>query len=89
LGDKETGGGLSLPVWIAYMETALKGIPIFERTAPDGLLNLGGEWYYEEFSRGTGIRSLGLEAKPAEPAGDTQTPPVEEEKKTILDLFKN
>jgi penicillin-binding protein 1A len=89
LGDKETGGGLSLPVWIAYMETALKGIPIFERTAPDGLLNLGGEWYYEEFSRGTGIRSLGLEAKPAEPAGDTQTPPAEEEKKTILDLFKN
>jgi penicillin-binding protein 1A len=89
LGDKETGGGLSLPVWIAYMETALKGIPIFEPTAPDGLLNLGGEWYYEEFSRGTGVRSLGLEARPAEPAGDTQTPPAEEEKKTILDLFKN
>ncbi len=89
LGDKETGGGLSLPVWIAYMETALRGIPVFEPTAPDGLLNLGGEWYYEEFSRGTGVRSLGLEARPAEPAGDTQTPPAEEEKKTILDLFKN
>jgi penicillin-binding protein 1A len=88
LGDKETGGGLSLPVWIAYMETALKGIPVFERVAPDGLLNLGGEWYYEEFSRGTGVRSLGLEAKPADAAGDSQTPP-EEEKKTILDLFKN
>jgi penicillin-binding protein 1A len=27
LGDRETGGGLSLPVWINFMETALKGVP--------------------------------------------------------------
>lgn len=91
LGDKETGGGLSLPVWIAYMEAALKGIPIFEPTVPDGLLNLGGEWYYEEFSRGTGVRSLGLEDRPvAQPVDPSTTPAApEEEKKTILDLFKN
>ena len=91
LGDKETGGGLSLPVWIAYMEAALKGVPVFEPTAPDGLLNLGGEWYYEEFSRGTGVRSLGLEDRPVAVPVDPSTAPAapEEEKKTILDLFKN
>ncbi len=27
LGDKETGGGLALPVWIEYMQYALKGVP--------------------------------------------------------------
>ena len=27
LGDKETGGGLALPVWIDYMRQALKGVP--------------------------------------------------------------
>ncbi len=90
LGDKETGGGLSLPVWITYMETALKGVPIFERAAPEGLLNLGGEWYYEEFARGGGVRSLGLEDRPApaEPDPDAAPAAPPEEKKSILDLFK-
>jgi penicillin-binding protein 1A len=90
LGDKETGGGLSLPVWISYMETALKGVPVFERTAPDGLLNLGGEWYYEEFAKGGGVRSLGLEDKHAPTEADPDAAPTApaEEKKSILDLFK-
>ncbi len=91
LGDKESGGGLSLPVWITYMETALKGIPIFEPTAPEGVINVGGEWYYEEYGFGAGVRSLGLEDKPAEPPTETspdQQPSESQEKKTILDLFK-
>ena len=28
LGDRETGGGLALPVWIEYMAHALKGVPV-------------------------------------------------------------
>lgn len=60
LGDRETGGGLSLPVWINFMDTALKGVPVMEPAAPEGLLNVGGEWYYEEFARGGGVGSLGL-----------------------------
>jgi penicillin-binding protein 1A len=27
LGDRETGGGLSLPVWISFMETACVACP--------------------------------------------------------------
>ena len=45
-------------------------------------MNQGGEWYYEEYTHGSGVSSLGLDDKlPAAPS--------EEEKKGILDLFKN
>jgi len=61
LGDRETGGGLSLPIWISFMETALKGVPLMEPAAPEGVVNVGGEWYYEEYARGgAGVSSLGL-----------------------------
>jgi penicillin-binding protein 1A len=83
LGDRETGGGLSLPVWIDYMSVALKGVPVSEPAAPPGVVNVGGEWYYNEYANGSGVNSLGLE----EPAATTE-PPVEEERKGILDLFK-
>ena len=81
LGDRETGGGLSLPVWIDYMQPVLKGVPVQEPPVPDGVVNIGGEWFYEEYTRGAGVSSLGLEDKLPEA-------PSEDEKKSILDLFK-
>jgi len=60
LGVRETGGGLSLPVWINFMETALKGVPVMEPSAPEGVVNVGGEWYYEEYARGGGVASVGM-----------------------------
>ena len=84
LGDRETGGGLSLPVWISYMQHALQNVAVVEPTPPAGLTHEGGEWFYSEYSRGGGISSLGLESK--------STPselPANDEKKRILDLFKN
>jgi penicillin-binding protein 1A len=30
LGSRETGGGLSLPIWISFMQHALKGVPVAE-----------------------------------------------------------
>ena len=77
LGDRETGGGLSLPVWINFMETALKGVPVMEPSAPEGVVNVGGEWYYEEFARGGGVTSLGGTAGEAgvpTPGGTPQAP---------------
>ena len=81
LGDRETGGGLSLPVWIDYMATVLKGVPVAELTPPEGVVNLAGEWYYEEYARSAGVSSLGLEDK-------SQAAPSEEERNSILDLFR-
>ena len=87
----ETGGGLSLPVWIAFMEHALKGLAVTQYAAPEGVVNNGGEWYYDEFARGAGVSSLGLDDKPGISAGtvEGQVPPAAEEKRKILDLFRN
>ena len=84
LGDRETGGGLSLPVWIQYMQTALKNAPIAELSAPAGLVYEAGDWFFTEFSRTTGIIGLGMENK----SGNSEVPAADE-KKRILDLFKN
>jgi len=85
LGDRETGGGLSLPVWISFMESALSNMPVMDAVAPEGVLNVGGEWFFEEFSRGAGVTTLGMgndkDKGKALPAGD--------ERKRILDLFRN
>lgn len=91
LGDNETGGGLSLPIWITYMQSALKGVATYEYQAPEGVLNIGGEWYYEEYAHRSGVSSLGLEDSLK--STDQSTAPTEsgnaDEKKKILDLFKN
>jgi penicillin-binding protein 1A len=123
LGDRETGGGLSLPIWINFMETALKGVPVMEPAAPEGLVNLNGDWYYEEYARGNGVASLGLsggggdsalspDGTPRARAGGSQgeqapgvpgdrsmmnsnglppppAPAPAEERRSILDLFRN
>ncbi|HIV71725.1 MAG TPA: penicillin-binding protein 1A [Candidatus Aquabacterium excrementipullorum] len=81
LGDRETGGGLALPVWIDYMRTSLKGVPVEEPAVPEGVVNIGGEWYYEEYTPGTGVRELNNDDAHA-PA-----PANEDEKRSILDLF--
>jgi penicillin-binding protein 1A len=88
LGDRETGGGLSLPVWIRFMEQALKNVPVTEPSAPEGVINSGGEWFYNEYVKGAGISSVGMDNGSNSP-GDLQALPPTDEKKRILDLFKN
>ena len=101
LGDRETGGGLSLPVWISFMEAALKGVAVMEPSAPEGVVNVGGEWYYEEYARGGGIANVGGGTAPESPTQDksllnsdglppSRPPsPPSEDRKSILDLFRN
>src|SRR5450830_1081747 len=68
LGAKETGGGLALPIWIGYMQKALKNVPVEERPVPAGLVQYGEEYYYAENPPGTGVQSLdvGTRGTPAE-----------------------
>ena len=61
LGGQETGGVAALPIWISYMQRVLKGVPESMPRPPEGVLSIGGEFYYSEFSPGEGsVQSLGL-----------------------------
>jgi penicillin-binding protein 1A len=84
LGDRETGGGLSLPVWITYMQHALKNVPVSGMPVPAGVVFEGNDWFYDEYTHSTGVTSLGVDGKPPEAEASTADP----EKKKILDLFK-
>ena len=92
LGSRETGGGLSLPIWINFMEKALKGVPVAETAVPPGVVNVGGEWFYEEYARNAGVANLGLGDGAAATWGSAPgqvTTPAPEERNRILDLFRN
>ena len=65
MGNKETGGGLALPIWIGYMQKVLKDLPTEERALPEGLIQGTGDLYYAENPPGAGVRSLGLAERPA------------------------
>lgn len=59
LGNRETGGGLALPIWISYMQTALKDIPIEERPVPNGIIKVEGDYYYVENPPGSTLLETG------------------------------
>ena len=58
LGDRETGGGLALPMWISYMSTALRDEPQQSREVPAGVTQVDGDWFIPEFSNNGGVREL-------------------------------
>jgi penicillin-binding protein 1A len=81
LGDRETGGGLSLPVWIELMQHALTSVPIQPLQPPEGVILANGYWMFDEYAGAGGIASVGLEDKMPDPVST-------EERSGILDLFK-
>jgi penicillin-binding protein 1A len=97
LGDKETGGGLALPVWIDYMAKALKGVPEYRMPMPDGVVTLGDELYFDGFTPGNGfiatvgVSQAALDAQ-ANDAGSGAAPAPEQvgeqEKQDIMTLFR-
>ncbi|RQH02914.1 penicillin-binding protein 1A [Paraburkholderia dinghuensis] len=104
LGDKETGGGLALPVWIDYMARALDGVPTYRMPMPDGVVTLGEELYYADLTPGhgfvstVGISQAAIEAEASGTQGETGaddatgTPAPEhvnaKEKEDIMNLFR-
>ncbi|HDR9092063.1 penicillin-binding protein 1A [Burkholderia vietnamiensis] len=90
LGDRETGGGLSLPVWIDYMGAALKDVPEFKPTMPDDVQSLGGELYFTEFTPGHGfVSTVGVPQAATPQNVDEEAPHVDEqEKQDIMNLFR-
>ncbi|KVM60939.1 penicillin-binding protein [Burkholderia ubonensis] len=90
LGDRETGGGLSLPVWIDYMSAALKGVPEFKPTMPDGVETFGSELYFADFTPGHGfVSTVGVAQAPVAQDAEEEAPHVDEqEKQDIMNLFR-
>ncbi|KGX44742.1 penicillin binding transpeptidase domain protein [Burkholderia pseudomallei MSHR3709] len=91
LGDRETGGGLALPVWIDYMGPALKNVPEYKMPMPDGVTTLGGELYFDQFMPGRGfVATVGvnLAAAPPNSASDVPGHVDEQEKQDIMNLFR-
>ncbi len=60
LGDRETGGGLALPIWINYMAVALRNVPDKPVEPPSGVVQVNGDWYYAETRPGQGVASLSV-----------------------------
>lgn len=90
LGARETGGGLSLPIWIRFMQQALANVPVIEYSAPEGVVNSGGEWFFTEYANRAGVTSVGLDEPSGTQDGNQviELPPADERSK-ILDLFRN
>lgn len=78
LGNRETGGGLALPIWISYMQKALATMPVMNREMPAGISALGSDYTYHEYIESGAVTSIGVspngESKPTEdnPEGKTQ-----------------
>lgn len=49
MGGHETGGSVSVPVWIDYMQVALQGLPPENRPVPAGVESINGDYYYTEY----------------------------------------
>lgn len=63
LGERESGGGLALPVWASTMAVALRGQPNTQLAPPsEGLTRIGDDWFYQEFSGDLAIARIGLPA---------------------------
>ena len=96
LGDRETGGGLALPVWIDYMGRALGGVPEYAAPVPDGVVTIGGELYYADLTPGHGfVPAVGLGEATADTASNgaaaASGPPAQvdaKEKEDIINLFR-
>ncbi|VTU12779.1 Penicillin-binding protein 1A [Variovorax sp. SRS16] len=94
LGDRESGGSLSLPIWIDYMRAVLKDVPVAAPAPPPAdVVKVDGEWYYDDYTPGHDVASLGVDEGPTPPAEQLAGAPVSpmpapEERSRILDLFK-
>jgi penicillin-binding protein 1A len=77
LGQRESGGGVSLPIWIDYMAQALKGVPVgLSPVPPEGIERVGDDWLYSEWVGGGQVTSIGLGAAAADGAASQPLAPA-------------
>jgi penicillin-binding protein 1A len=54
---------------------------------PEGVVSVGGNWMYEDYTNGGGISTLGSGGDGSDKASNAMPPA--EERNRILDLFRN
>jgi penicillin-binding protein 1A len=77
LGSREFGAQLALPVWVRYMEKALKNVPQYQTPVPDGITMIDGEPYFSDMTPGSGfVATIDVPGSPSEatPADPNQAP---------------
>lgn len=74
LGNGETGGFAALPIWIGYMERALKGVPETFMEKPEGLTQIIATDPVTH--KGPAPEFMYKEHLPAEPDTETKLPPM-------------
>jgi penicillin-binding protein 1A len=63
LGSREFGAQLALPIWVEYMQRALRGVPQAEPQQPDGVTTVDGELFFTDMTPGNGfVASIGLDS---------------------------
>ena len=65
LGNRETGGGLVLPIWINYMQDVLVDEPPYKRIQPSSVVLINGNYYYAD-SVDQSVRDVPLNGKVGE-----------------------
>ncbi len=71
LGERESGGGLALPIWIEALAPVLRGS--LEQPAPEpvpGLVATAGDWRYSEWINGGFVERVGRAESSAHGAGE-------------------
>ncbi|TWI44089.1 penicillin-binding protein 1A [Pseudoduganella flava] len=83
LGGREFGATLALPIWIDYMKVALAKRPVVDRTPPEGVVQVDGDWILEEYANDPTVRGIDLDdgapmAPPSPPGveGEAATAPA-------------
>ena len=80
LGEGESGGGLALPIWIDSMARLLRGVPVQALTPPEGVVAVGDDWRYAEFTEGGFVARVGasppMASTPALPASAAASAPA-------------
>jgi penicillin-binding protein 1A len=76
LGSHATGADVTLPAWISFMQRALQGVPVAPLNPPPGVVNIDGEWYFDDFTPGRDVAALGLDSTvPGDTAPPRSPPP--------------
>jgi len=65
LGDRETGGGLALPIWIDYMSQALRRYPETAKPIPEGIIQTDNDYFFVEYPPGQHVTNVGGSDYPA------------------------